>query len=82
MRVSHLSVCVCVGKLYAVGGYDGSSRQCLSTVEEYDPVTDQWCYVADMSTRRSGAGARTHTKHCYFLNIFAVSYNNNGLMSG
>ncbi|KAI4818964.1 hypothetical protein KUCAC02_004251, partial [Chaenocephalus aceratus] len=41
-----------VGKLYAVGGYDGASRQCLSTVEEYDPVADQWCYVADMSTRR------------------------------
>lgn len=53
------SVCV-PGKLYAVGGYDGASRQCLSTVEEYDPVTDQWCYVADMSTRRSGAGAHTH----------------------
>ncbi|XP_056130977.1 kelch-like protein 3 isoform X2 [Lampris incognitus] len=45
-----------IGKLYAVGGYDGASRQCLSTVEEYDPVTDQWSYVADMSTRRSGAG--------------------------
>lgn len=54
-----MSVCVCAGKLYAVGGYDGASRQCLSTVEEYDPVTNQWCYVADMSTRRSGAG--THT---------------------
>ncbi len=54
-------VCVCVcdactGKLYAVGGYDGASRQCLSTVEEYNPVSDKWCYVADMSTRRSGAG--------------------------
>lgn len=47
---------VSTGKLYAVGGYDGGSRQCLSTVEEYDPVSDQWCYVADMSTRRSGAG--------------------------
>lgn len=44
------------GKLYAVGGYDGASRQCLSTVEEYDPVANQWCHVAEMSTRRSGAG--------------------------
>lgn len=44
------------GKLYAVGGYDGASRQCLSTVEQYSPATNEWTYVADMSTRRSGAG--------------------------
>lgn len=57
-----VNVRACVaGKLYAVGGYDGASRQCLSTVEEYDPATNQWCYVADMSTRRSGAGRHTHT---------------------
>ena len=55
-QISPVCVCVCAGKLYAVGGYDGAFRQCLSTVEEYDPVTNQWCYVADMSTRRSGAG--------------------------
>lgn len=53
-------LCLSVGKLYAVGGYDGVSRQCLSTVEEYDPVSNQWCYVAEMGTRRSGAG----TTHC------------------
>lgn len=47
---------VSAGKLYAVGGYDGASRQCLSSVEVYDPAANQWCYVADMSTRRSGAG--------------------------
>lgn len=46
------------GKLYAVGGYDGASRQCLSTVEQYNPATNEWTYVADMSTRRSGAGMR------------------------
>lgn len=45
------------GKLYAVGGYDGASRQCLSTVEQYNPATNEWTYVADMSTRRSGAGS-------------------------
>ncbi|CAB1337008.1 unnamed protein product, partial [Coregonus sp. 'balchen'] len=49
-------VLCCTGKLYAVGGYDGASRQCLSTVEEYNPVSNQWGYMADMSTRRSGAG--------------------------
>lgn len=60
---------MCAGKLYAVGGYDGASRQCLSTVEEYDPVADQWCYVADMSTRRSGAGAHTHIQYTTLLYI-------------
>ena len=39
-----------------MGGYDGASRQCLSTVERYDPGSNQWSFVADMSTRRSGAG--------------------------
>lgn len=54
--ISHSVSDACAGKLYAVGGYDGASRQCLSTVEEFNPVTNKWCYVADMSTRRSGAG--------------------------
>uniref|UniRef100_A0A6I8NCZ2 Kelch like family member 2 n=1 Tax=Ornithorhynchus anatinus TaxID=9258 RepID=A0A6I8NCZ2_ORNAN len=44
------------GLLYAVGGYDGASRQCLSTVECYNSGTNEWTYIAEMSTRRSGAG--------------------------
>ena len=42
--------------MYAVGGYDGASRHCLSSVECYNPVTKEWGLVCDMSTRRSGAG--------------------------
>ena len=42
--------------IYAVGGYDGNSRQCLSSVEIYDPDKDVWTPVADMGARRSGAG--------------------------
>lgn len=53
------------GKLYAVGGYDGASRQCLSTVEQYNPATNEWTYVADMSTRRSGAGNDTHLNDAF-----------------
>lgn len=45
-----------LGLLYAVGGYDGASRQCLSTVECYNATTNEWAYIAEMSTRRSGAG--------------------------
>ncbi|XP_053475596.1 kelch-like protein 2 isoform X3 [Ictalurus furcatus] len=44
------------GILYAVGGYDGATRQCLSTVEAYNPNTNEWSYIAEMGTRRSGAG--------------------------
>ena len=45
-----------VGYLYAVGGYDGVSRQCLSSVECYNPLEDSWSNVCEMSCRRSGAG--------------------------
>ena len=44
------------GILYAVGGYAGTSRHCLSTVEAYRPETDTWFAICDMSCRRSGAG--------------------------
>ncbi|CAF87792.1 unnamed protein product [Tetraodon nigroviridis] len=44
------------GILYAVGGYDGATRQCLSTVEAYNPKNNTWSYIAEMGTRRSGAG--------------------------
>jgi kelch-like protein 2/3 len=39
-----------------VGGYDGGSRHCLSSVECYNPEGDTWNAVTDMSCRRSGAG--------------------------
>ncbi|MBN3295443.1 KLHL2 protein, partial [Amia calva] len=55
-RRSSVGVGVVAGLLYAVGGYDGASRQCLSTVEAYNPNTNEWSYTAEMSTRRSGAG--------------------------
>ena len=39
-----------------MGGYDGASRHCLSSVECYDAEGDAWCAVSDMAFRRSGAG--------------------------
>jgi kelch-like protein 8 len=41
--------------LYAVGGFDDSSP--LNSIERYDPVTNQWTYVASMNTCRGGVGA-------------------------
>ena len=54
-RRSSVGVGVLGGLIYAVGGYDGNSRQCLSSVEVYIPEQDAWKRVADMSARRSGA---------------------------
>ena len=39
-----------------MGGYDGASRQCLCSVECYNPEMDTWTIVNDMNSRRSGAG--------------------------
>ena len=49
------SVAMVDGKLYAVGGFDGTNR--LSSVECFDPSTGQWSGVAAMSTARSYFGA-------------------------
>ena len=38
-RRSSVGVAVLNGRLYAVGGYDGVARQCLNSVEKYDPGT-------------------------------------------
>ena len=40
--------------LYAVGGFDGTSR--LSSCECYNPELDEWKTMAAMNTVRSGAG--------------------------
>ncbi|KAI8439046.1 hypothetical protein MSG28_012918 [Choristoneura fumiferana] len=36
-RRSSVGVAALGGRLYAVGGYDGAARQCLQSVERYDP---------------------------------------------
>lgn len=59
------------GILYAVGGYDGATRQCLSTVEAYNPKSNTWSYIAEMGTRRSGAGACWATL-CTFTTQYCV----------
>ena len=41
-----LGVATLNGKIYACGGYDGSSF--LKTVEVFDPVTKKWAQVNDL----------------------------------
>ena len=40
------------GKLYAVGGRDGTS--CLATAESYDPDTGEWSPISPMTMKRGG----------------------------
>lgn len=54
VRRQQLGVGVLEGKVYAVGGSDGSLR--LSSVECFDPTTNFWSFVAPMGTCRSGVG--------------------------
>ena len=54
VRRQQLGVGVLDGKVYAVGGSDGSLR--LSSAECFDPATNFWSFVAPMSTCRSGVG--------------------------
>lgn len=54
VRRQQLGVGVLDGKVYAVGGSDGSLR--LSSVECFDTATNFWSFVAPMSTCRSGVG--------------------------
>ena len=51
-RWSHTSAVV-NGKIYIIGGSASEPNwKCLSTVEEYDPITDTWTRKADMPTAR------------------------------
>nr|XP_006819450.1 PREDICTED: kelch-like protein 20-like [Saccoglossus kowalevskii] len=47
---SGVGVTVIDGKIYAVGGHDGT--QYLSSVECYDPATKRWRYVSSMTRPR------------------------------
>ena len=44
----------CNSKLYAIGGYDGICN--LSSVEFYDPDTNQWTLVASMGAHEGVVG--------------------------
>jgi N-acetylneuraminic acid mutarotase len=62
------------GKLYAVGGYNGSF---LATVEVYDPTTDKWSTGPSMPTARQWLGVVTAPNGL----IYAVGGGNGGLVN-
>ena len=66
-RRSSVGVAILNGHLYAVGGYDGVARQCLNSVERYDPVSDEWTLVEPMNQRRSGAAVAVLENYLYAI---------------
>ena len=52
------------GMIYAIGGYNGNN---LSTVEEYDPVTDTWTTKTDMPTARKYCGVAEANGKIYVI---------------
>lgn len=64
VKRSRVALSANMGKLWAIGGYDGESN--LSTVEVYDPETDSWTFVASMCAHGGGVGVRMNL-NCRFL---------------
>ena len=54
--------------IFVFGGIDGSfHRECLKTVERYDPLVDRWSYVTSMHQPRSSAFAFLHNERIYVI---------------
>lgn len=62
---STAAVAVMAGRLYVVGGRDGSL--CHRSVECYDPHTNKWTLRAPMNKRRGGVGVRIDFHHFFSL---------------
>lgn len=71
VKRSRVALSANMGKLWAIGGYDGESN--LSTVEVYDPETDSWTFVASMCAHGGGVGVRSF----FLISIFAFVFNEN-----
>ena len=65
---SRLAAAALGGKLYVVGGYDGSSR--LRALEVYDPATDSWATGPDMFFYCYGLAAAAIDGNLYVVGGF------------
>lgn len=67
-RRCRCGVAVVKGKVYAVGGFNGSLR--VRTVDVFDPVKDRWVGVASMEARRSTLGVAVLNEQIYAVGGF------------
>jgi len=51
---SRVALVANMGRLWAIGGYDGTSN--LSTVEVYDPIKNIWKNASPMCAHEGGVG--------------------------
>jgi len=66
-------VAVVDGKIYAIGGYNGSNNY-LAVNEMYDPATDTWTTKQPMPTPRSGFAVAAYMNKIYVIGgIFAAN---------
>ncbi|KAM7542630.1 hypothetical protein Aperf_G00000013002 [Anoplocephala perfoliata] len=56
-RRDSVSAVVSGQSIFVFGGYDTTRRTTLSSCEKYDPSSNTWTSVADMSVARYGSGA-------------------------
>jgi len=61
------------GKIYAIGGVYETSKK-SNKVEVYDPMTDEWTLVKEMSTARARAGAAVHDGKIYVFGSGAIQH--------
>jgi len=67
-RRCRCGVAVVRGRVYAVGGFNGSLR--VRTVDVYDPTSDSWSSIASMEARRSTLGVAVMNDHIYAVGGF------------
>ena len=67
-RRCRCGVAVVRGRVYAVGGFNGSLR--VRTVDVYDPATDTWTSIASMEARRSTLGVAVLNEYIYAVGGF------------
>ena len=60
------------GRVYAVGGFNGSLR--VRTVDIYDAATDQWSPCPEMEARRSTLGVAVLGNCIYAVNSSYIIY--------
>lgn len=61
-----IGLCVLAGRVYAVGGFNGSLR--VRTVDVYDASSDQWSSSPGMEARRSTLGVAVLNNFIYAVN--------------
>jgi N-acetylneuraminic acid mutarotase len=75
-----LYTCVVNGKIYAIGGRKGDEQGgngiVIKTVEEYDPVKDNWIKKADMPTARCFLSTSVVEEKIYAIGGFSLYVGN------